>query len=90
MNTHITPSQRLERAHVSLLRDKEYMWLVGIIPMGRNEVVDDPQITARTDGLNTEYGKQFIGRSGTTWQPVDWKTWPKYDVSASRPLRLRV
>ncbi len=56
----LTPSQRLERAHVSLLRDKEYTWLVGIIPMGKNEVVDDPSITARTDCLNTEYGMQFI------------------------------
>lgn len=57
---NMTPSQRLERAHVSLLRDKEYMWLAGIIPMGKNEVVDNPKVTARTDGLNTEYGMQFV------------------------------
>ena len=60
MSIHISPSQRLERAHVSLIRDKDYMWLAGIIPMGKNEVVDDPTVTARTDGLNTEYGMQFI------------------------------
>ena len=60
MSIHISPSQRLERAHVSLIRDHDYMWLAGIIPMGKNEVVDDPTVTARTDGLNTEYGMQFI------------------------------
>ena len=59
---NITPSQRLERAHVSLIRDHEYMWLAGIIPMGRNEVVDDPNMTARTDGLDSEYGMQFIAK----------------------------
>jgi predicted metal-dependent peptidase len=57
---NMTPSQRLERAHVSLIRDKEYMWLAGIIPMGKNEVVDDPKLTARTNGLDAEYGMQFI------------------------------
>ena len=57
---NITPSQRLERAHVSLLRDKEYMWLAGIIPMGKNTVVDNPKLTARTNGLDAEYGMQFI------------------------------
>ena len=57
---NMTPTQRLERAHVSLIRDKEYMWLAGIIPMGKNEVVDDPKLTARTNGLDAEYGMQFI------------------------------
>ena len=56
----LTPSQRLERAHVSLIRDNDYMWLAGIIPMGKNTVVDDPNMTARTDGLDSEYGMQFI------------------------------
>ena len=48
----LTPSQRLERAHVSLIRDNDYMWLAGIIPMGKNTVVDDPNMTARTEGLD--------------------------------------
>ena len=57
----LTPQQRLERAHVSLIRDPEYMMLAGIIMYGKTEVVDDPQLTAVTDGVNTKYSEQFIG-----------------------------
>lgn len=57
---NLTPQQRLERAHVSLIRDPEYMMLAGIIMYGKTEVVDDPALTAATDGVNTKYSEQFI------------------------------
>jgi predicted metal-dependent peptidase len=57
---NLTPQQRLERAHVSLIRDPEYMMLAGIIMYGKTEVVDDPAVTACTDGVNTKYSQQFI------------------------------
>lgn len=56
----MTPLQRIERAHVSLIRDAEFMWLSGIIVMGNNTVTTEPGITARTDGANVEYGESFI------------------------------
>lgn len=56
----MTPMQRIERAHVSLIRDNEFMWLSGIIVMGNNTVTTGPGITARTDGANVEYGEAFI------------------------------
>lgn len=56
----MTPMQRIERAHVSLIRDNEFMWLSGIIVMGNNAVTTEPGITARTDGANVEYGEAFI------------------------------
>lgn len=56
----MTPMQRIERAHVSLIRDNEFMWLSGIIVMGNNTVTTEPGITARTDGANVEYGESFI------------------------------
>lgn len=56
----MTPLQRVERAHVSLIRDNEFMWLSGIIVMGNNTVTTEPGITARTDGANVEYGESFI------------------------------
>lgn len=56
----MTPLQRIERAHVSLIRDAEFMWLSGIIVMGNNTVTTKPGITARTDGANVEYGESFI------------------------------
>ena len=55
----LTPLQRLERATVSLIRDKDYMWLAGIIIMGEVKITND-DTTARTDGLNVEYGRSFI------------------------------
>jgi predicted metal-dependent peptidase len=36
------------------------MWLSGIIVMGNNVVTTEPGITARTDGVNVEYGEAFI------------------------------
>jgi predicted metal-dependent peptidase len=57
---NLTPQQRLERAHVSLIRDPEYMMLAGIIMYGKTDVVDDPAVTACTDGVNTKYSQQFI------------------------------
>lgn len=58
----LNPQQRVERASVSLMRDKEFMFLSGIIVYGNLKVVDDPKVTARTDGVNTEFGAQFISK----------------------------
>jgi predicted metal-dependent peptidase len=63
---NLTPQQRLERAHVSLIRDPEYMMLAGIIMYGKTEVLDKPDLTARTDGVNTQYGAQFIATLNDT------------------------
>lgn len=57
---NLTPQQRLERAHVSLIRDPEYMMLAGIIMYGKTEVQDAPDATAATDGVDTVYSQQFI------------------------------
>ncbi len=57
---NLTPQQRLERAHVSLIRDPEYMMLAGIIMYGKTTVVDDPAVTACTNGVDTIYSQQFI------------------------------
>lgn len=56
----LNPMQRLERAAVTLMRDKEFMFLSGVIVYGDTKVVDNPKITARTDGVNVEYGKDFV------------------------------
>ena len=57
---NLTPQQRLERAHVSLIRDPEYMMLAGIIMYGNSTVEDAPDGTAMTDGVDTVYSQQFI------------------------------
>lgn len=58
----LTPQQRIERASVSLMRDRDFMFLAGILVYGNTEVVSDPDITARTDGVNVLYGEQFIDK----------------------------
>ena len=57
----ITPEERLEKIHVSLMRDKRTALFSGIMLMGKSEVVDDCP-TAKTDGLNKYYGREFISK----------------------------
>ena len=68
----ITPEERLEKIHVSLMRDKRTALFSGIMLMGKSEVVDDCP-TARTDGLNKFYGREFIG--GLTDQELRALVW---------------
>jgi len=57
----ITPEERLEKIHVSLMRDKRTALFSGIMLMGKSEVVDDCP-TAKTDGLNKYYGREYISK----------------------------
>ena len=68
----ITPEERLEKIHVSLMRDKRTALFSGIMLMGKSEVVDDCP-TAKTDGLNKFYGREFIG--GLTDQELRALVW---------------
>lgn len=68
----ITPEERLEKIHVSLMRDKRTALFSGIMLMGKSEVVDDCP-TARTDGLNKFYGREFI--EGLTDQELRALVW---------------
>ena len=54
----------LKRAHITLMRNKSTAMYAGIMMMGKSEVVDDPNITAYTDGVNKVYGRPFL-RGGT-------------------------
>jgi predicted metal-dependent peptidase len=51
--------QRLERAHVSLLKNPKVMLLSGVILLGKSSVEMDVP-TAYTDGLNKRYGYKFM------------------------------
>ena len=68
----ITPEERLEKIHVSLMRDKRTALFSGIMLMGKSEVVDDCP-TAKTDGLNKFYGREFI--EGLTDQELRALVW---------------
>jgi len=55
----LTPEQRLQRAHVQLMRSSQFCMLSGILMLGKNEVVDDVP-TAATNGRDKFYGRAFM------------------------------
>lgn len=55
----MTPTQRLQRAHVELMGNQHTMPYAGVLMVGKYEVrVEVP--TARTNGIDCEYGEKFI------------------------------
>lgn len=51
--------QRIERAHVSLMRDKKFCLFSGLFMVGRT-FVDDEIETACTNGVDVWYGRKFV------------------------------
>lgn len=54
-----TTLQRVQRAHVALMRSDEFCALSGILMTG-NVTIDPKYQTAKTDGYNVWYGENFI------------------------------
>lgn len=57
----MTAEQKVERAHVALMRDPKFCLFSGLFMVGNVEVRDDVP-TARTDGINVQYGRAFVER----------------------------
>lgn len=57
----MTAEQKVERAHVTLMRDPQFCLFSGLFMVGKVEVRDDLP-TARTDGINVQYGRAFVDR----------------------------
>jgi len=57
----LTAEQRIERVHVALMRHKKFCLFSGLFMVGKVSV-DDKIPTARTDGVNVEYGREFVDR----------------------------
>jgi predicted metal-dependent peptidase len=55
----LTVEQRIQRAHVWLMKHPKYCLYSGIFMLGKTEVKDDVP-TACTDGRNVEYGRKFV------------------------------
>lgn len=55
----LTAEQRLEKTHVSLMRNEKFCLFSGLFMIGKIEVRDDMP-TAATDGVNVFYGRAFI------------------------------
>lgn len=57
----LTAEQRVQKAHVGLMKDPKYCLYSGIFMVG-NTSVDDDVRTACTDGRNTKYGREFVAK----------------------------
>ncbi len=56
---NLSPKQRVERAHATIVRTPELAMFSSLVMMGDTTISADCD-TARTDGINIEYGADFI------------------------------
>lgn len=61
MNAKLTHKQRIERAHITLIRNKDWVWLAPVCLIGKVIICDDIP-TAGTDGRDVYYGAAFIDK----------------------------
>lgn len=57
----LTAEQKVQRAHVWLMKNPDYCLYSGIFMLGKTEVKDDVP-TACTDGRNVSYGRAFMDK----------------------------
>jgi len=55
----ITEEQRIQRNVVAIMRHSRYRWITGLLMVGEMTVADDVE-TARTNGRDTEFGREFV------------------------------
>ena len=58
--TDLTVEQRIQRAHIQLMSHKKFCLFAGIFMLGKTEVSDDEKMTARTNGKDVTYGRNFV------------------------------
>lgn len=58
----LTAEQRVQKAHVWLMKHPKYCLYSGVLMIGRTEVKDEGCPTAYTDGRNTAYGRKFVDK----------------------------
>ena len=56
----ITEEQRIKKGHIMLMKHPETALWSGVLMMGTTEVVDDPKVTAYTNGVDKRYGRTFL------------------------------
>ena len=59
MKPRLRAEQRIELVHVSLMRKPEFALFAGLFMVGRT-MIDDKLQTARTNGRDTIYGRDFV------------------------------
>jgi len=67
----ITEEQRIKKGHIMLMKHPETALWSGILMMGTTEVVDDPKVTAYTNGIDKRYGRTFLQMICPTQEEVN-------------------
>jgi len=57
----LTAEQRIEKVHVKLMRHKNFCLFSGLFMVGK-VTVDEDTPTAKTNGVNVIYGREFVDR----------------------------
>ena len=55
----LTAEQRIEKVHVKLMRHKNFCLFSGLFMVGK-VTVDEKTPTAKTNGVNVTYGREFV------------------------------
>lgn len=58
---NLSAEKKIERAHFYIMNSPNWVAYSGVIMVGKVSVTEEP-ITARTDGYNVEYGREFIDK----------------------------
>lgn len=58
--SNLNAEQRIERCHVQLMKHPSFCLFSGLFMVGK-VVVDDTTPTAKTNGLDVTYGREFVG-----------------------------
>ena len=56
----LTAEQRIQKAHIAIMRHPNYIFLTNVLMLGLVKVIDDDTLTACTDGKNVLYGRKFV------------------------------
>ena len=67
----ITEEQRIKKGHITLMKHPETALWSGVLMMGTTEVVDDPKVTAYTNGVDKRYGRMFLQAICPTQEEVN-------------------
>ena len=57
----LTAEQRIERTHVQLMKHRNFCMFSGLFMVGKVSV-DNEEPTAKTNGVDVIYGREFVNR----------------------------
>ena len=60
VKSKLPAEKRIELVHVSLMRNTKFAFFAGLFMVGKTTVVDNPYLTAWTNGRDAGYSREFV------------------------------